>query len=420
MHDHTHLCSDSIENYFGRRGFRARLQACMLAPHWDELAAWLVARGHPDRQVYETLRHGLRLAEFADSLGIHGPGLLTGDLVDRCLADVSGQPRLHRDRRLCVLRVMAFLRERGLSPVPPSPEEPNKPLVAEYLHYLREHRGTGEESVQRHRRHVCAFVDAVEGKDGSTRQLDADRIFRFVTKRAQGMSRSQRKAMCAALRSFLRFLHVRGDISSDLSMAVPVIPSFKLDRLPAVLSLADIERILSVIDRSTAIGRRDYAMLLVLATYGLRAGQLCALRLDDIDWRHETMRIRGAKGGRDVMLPLRPSVGQAIVDYVRHGRPSGGSWREVFLRVRAPIKPLAGVVHNIIKPHARRAGLSGVPLGPHAWRHACASRMLASGQSLKTIRDVLGHQSIETTFIYTKIDISKLREAALEWPEVTP
>ncbi len=202
----------------------------------------------------------------------------------------------------------------------------------------------------------------------------------------------------------------------DLSAVVPVIPTFKLDRLPPVIQPEAIDKILGAVDRSTVVGRRDYAMLLVLATYGLRAGQLCDLRLEDFDWRQETLRIRGVKGGEDVLLPLRPAVGEAVVAYLRNGRPSVATSRAVFLRVRAPLGPLGGNLTNLIKPYARLAGLTQVPLGAHAWRHGCASRMLASGQSLKTIRDTLGHRSIETTFIYTKADVEQLREAALDWP----
>jgi integrase len=156
-------------------------------------------------------------------------------------------------------------------------------------------------------------------------------------------------------------------------------------------------------------------MLLLLATYGIRAGQLCALRLDDIDWRRQTVRIRAAKGGRDTLLPLRPSVGEAIVEYLRNARPRS-SRRQLFLRVRAPIQALTGSVSTQIRPYALRAGVAP-PFGAHAWRHACASRLLAQGHPLKTIRDVLGHRSIESTFIYTKVDIGMLRQAALDWPE---
>jgi integrase len=180
-----------------------------------------------------------------------------------------------------------------------------------------------------------------------------------------------------------------------------------------VIDRDDIQKILRVVDRSTAVGRRDYAMFLLLATYGVRVGQLCALRLDDIDWRRRRIRIRAAKGGKDTVLPLRTSVGEAIIAYLRHGRPSS-LCREVFLRVRAPIRPMRTIAAQI-RPYARKAGV-GRPFGPHAWRHACATRILAEEGSLKTIRDVLGHRSIESAFIYTKVDLDALRRVALEWP----
>jgi integrase/recombinase XerD len=139
------------------------------------------------------------------------------------------------------------------------------------------------------------------------------------------------------------------------------------------------------------------------------------MRLDDIDWRNESIRVPASKGRGGTVLPLDPAVGEAILVYLRQDRPSGYC-REVFVRVRAPMGPLSGNLANIIRVYAAKAGLTGIPMGPHAWRHACATRMLAGGQGLKVIRDILGHRSIETTFIYTKVDVDALRQAALEWP----
>ena len=222
----------------------------------------------------------------------------------------------------------------------------------------------------------------------------------------------------AAIRTFLRFLYMRGYTPLDLVCAVPVIPSFKLERLPTTISIADIQSILGAVDRTTAMGRRDYAMLLLLATYGLRAGQLRALRLEDIDWRAQVLRIPGAKGSEDHAYPLHSAVGEAIVDYLRDGRPIGYPFREVFLRVRAPVGPMCGALGYQIRRYANLAGVRAESLGSHAWRHACATRMLENGHSLKTIRHMLGHASMQTTFIYTKVNLGALREVALEWPEV--
>jgi site-specific recombinase XerD len=310
---------------------------------------------------------------------------------------------------------MRVLRQHGATPAVARVSAPQPAILENYLHFLAEHRGIGTARIERHRVHVEAFLQSL--RDPNTCSgLDSQTVSRFITKRAPALGRAERKAMCAALRTFLRFLRFRGVLKQDLTTAVPVIPSFKLDRLPRVISWEDVQKILAAVDRSTPVGRRDYVLLLMLATYGIRCSQ--PLRLEDIDWRHNILRIRAAKGGRFTVLPLRPAVGEALVDYLRHGRPTW-PFREVFLRTRAPMGPLGRNLGNIIKWYARKAGLSVGSFGPHAWRHACATRMLAHGQPLKTIRDVLGHRTIETTFIYTKVDIEHLRQAALEWPEVT-
>ena len=265
----------SADAYFKRSGFRARVRACMLAPHLDELVVWMTARGHPPNSIYTALRNALRLAEFAEEEGVREPALLTDDLVGRLLTGVEGQPRLHKERRLSCRLTMEFLREQAIVPAAAMPPSESGPyLLSEYLRYLVNHRGVGTRHALRHRAHVSKFVQFVLGDDvESVGSLEAAGVFRFVTTYAQELSRAQRKLMCAALRSFLRFLRVRGHLPTDLSSAVPVIPSFKLDRLPPVISAADIEQILAAVDRSTPIGRRDYAMLLLLGTYGMRAGR---------------------------------------------------------------------------------------------------------------------------------------------------
>jgi site-specific recombinase XerD len=291
-------------------------------------------------------------------------------------------------------------------------------IIEEYLKYLRRQRGTSAITAERHRYYIESLLKAVGRHPAKRlRGLRGAEIQWFITSRAAALSHDGRKRLCAAIRSFLRFLFIGGYTAVDLASSVPVIPSFKLDRLSTAISTEAIERILAAIDRSTPLGKRNYAMLLLLATYGMRAGQLCALRLEDIDWRMNLLRIPGAKGGRDVLLPLRSAAGEAIVEYLKYGRPVGWPFREVFLRLSAPIGPLQAVLSNIIKPYARKAGVQIPSFGSHVWRHACATRMLAKGESLKTIRHVLGHQSIETTFIYTKVDLAALRQAALEWPE---
>lgn len=405
-----------IERYFRRRCTRRRLRESMFDPFWDGFVEAMEERGYRRYTIYRTVEIAIPFAEYAKDHGVHDVSELSDTVLERYL-DVCGCC----ESRRCLRHFMDYLRAHGLGTPPASRGAPcpaGSALVVEYQRFLRDHRGVSEKRADLHGVHVGAFLAAL-GQIGSAKQigrLTPAAIHAFITGRADRMSRSGRKAMCTALRSFLRFLLVRGYLRHDLVPCVPVIPSFKLDRLPRGIAWADVQRILAVIDRSTVVGCRDYAMLLLLATYGMRVGQLCALRLDDIHWRRQTIRIRAAKGGRDTVLPLRSSVGEAIVRYLRNGRPHRPC-REIFLRVRAPLVPMCGISSQI-RSYARTAGVPP-PFSAHAWRHACATRMLAEGQSIKTIRDILGHRSIESTLIYTKVDVETLRQAALDWPTVS-
>ncbi len=400
-----------------RRRIARGLADGVLAGWWDDIASFLLERGHAWYTVRRVIEISKTFAVWAQSVGVRDASAISDDLVARYLRN----GRRPKEGEKCLGLLMVFLRQRGIVPERKPESHPPGPLaiIKEYLEFLRDQRGTGASTAEQHRHHIESLLKALGTHKAKRLQgLSGAELQRFITRRAAGLSRGGRKVLCAAIRSFLRFLYIRGYTAVDLVSSVPVIPSFKLERLPTAIPTEAIERILAAIDRSTPVGKRDYAMLLLLATYGMRASQLCALRLEDIDWRLNLLRIPGAKGGRDVVLPLRSAPGEAIVEYLKRGRPVGWPFREVFLRVRAPIGPLQGVLSGIIRPYARKAGVEIPSFGSHAWRHACATRMLAKGESLKTIRDVLGHESIETTFIYTKVDLTALRQAALEWPEV--
>ena len=417
--------SDPIErnvaNYLSwrkRTRIRPALERSIFAPYWDDLASFLFQKGYTWYTVRRVIEIATPLAVYATGRGVLDLTGLTDDVIR---SYTEARPR--NENRRCLRLMLRFFRERGLiaDADAVSTSESAGGISGEYLAFLRDHRGTTQRTARQHLEHVEALLSELFGNGNSIHQLrclTGPDVQRFIMCRAEALSRGSRKTMCAAIRTFLRFLYVRGYTPFDLVSSVPVIPSFKLERLPMAISTDAIQRILGAVDRSTAIGRRDYAMLLLLATYGLRAGQLCALRLEDIDWRGQLLRIPGAKSSKDHAYPLHPAVGEAIVDYLRDGRPIGYPFREVFLRVRAPIGPLCGVLGYQIKRYADLAGVQGESLGSHAWRHACATRMLEDGHSLKTIRHMLGHASIQTTFIYTKVNLGVLRDAALDWPEV--
>jgi site-specific recombinase XerD len=240
---------------------------------------------------------------------------------------------------------------------------------------------------------------------------------RFVEQHVHDRSSRSAQMMCWTLRSFLRYLRYRGVISSDLASCVPAVRTWRLASLPSYLHPKEVQRVLAACDRHGPMGRRDYAILLLLSRLGLRADEIRLLTLDDIDWESGRLNIRG-KGRRVASMPLPKEVGAAIAEYLRHGRPKSDS-RRVFLRCRAPqggfvtSKGISDVANNALS----RAGIQPVGRGgAHLFRHSLATQMLRAGASLTEIGQVLRHRNPDTTRIYAKVDLSSLRAIALRWP----
>jgi site-specific recombinase XerD len=246
----------------------------------------------------------------------------------------------------------------------------------------------------------------------------------FLAWRTPGLRRATRTGVCQGLRSFLRYLHAVGVIERDLSRCVTSPPRYWNEDIPSTFTDAQVKAVLaSAREDRTAAGRRDYAILLLLATYGLRAGEITRLRLEDIDWRRERFRITQSKTGRSSQLPLMAPVGEAILDYLRHGRPKI-KHRQVFLLAKAPYHPFArgSCLTSIVYRHLQRAGITVAGKhGPHAFRYARAVSLLRGAVPLKAITDLLGHSSSSSTDVYLKLATDDLRDVGLELPqEVAP
>ena len=222
--------------------------------------------------------------------------------------------------------------------------------------------------------------------------------------------------MTTALRGFFRFLRFRGEINSDLAAAVPTVADWRLSGLPKYLEPEKVERLLQNCDQSTAIGQRDYAILLILARLGLRAGEIVAMTLDDIDWEAGVITIRG-KGSRRDQLPIPQDVGEAFVAYLRYGRPQCAT-RRVFIRARAPRIGFSGsaAIDDIVRRALARAELNPIHKGAHLLRHSLATKMLHRGVRLAEISEILRHSSPTTTEIYAKVDLAALNKLAQPWP----
>lgn len=296
-------------------------------------------------------------------------------------------------------------------------------LLSEYLDFLRIERSLSPATIAIRRLAVQAFLESIgpHAAPSRLRYLGAKRVHDYVIRETPKLGRASRKHLTSSLRSFLRFAHVRGYLSRDLVNAVPVLTTRRLAHLPRGLTWDQVQRLIKAPDRRKAAGRRDYAMILLMATYGVRVGQVTALRRHDIHWHAQTLSFAASKGGKPLQFPLEKRVAEALLAYLRRDRgPS--TFEEVFLTTRGVPRPLGPNNHlgSTLKPYYRRAGIDGPVKGTHAIRHAVATRLLERGNSIKTIADFLGHRFIETTYIYTKVDVGQLRMLAGQWPEVAP
>jgi site-specific recombinase XerD len=317
------------------------------------------------------------------------------------------------------LRPLAeYLRGTGavLAEEPAPPSGPVEEAIAGYASYLRAERGLAAGTIEHETVLVRPFL-AGRVREGGFKDLEsltAADVQAFVLECARSASPARVQRTGTALRSLLRFLHLRGVTAFPLAGAVPAAAGWKLSGLPRHLTQQEAARMVESCDLATVTGRRDRAVLLLLARMGLRAGEAAGLRLDDIDWRSGEITVRG-KGSRHERLPLPPDVGEALASYLRDGRPARGRSREVFAGVRAPHRPLTrGAVTQIAARASQRCGLGTV--FAHRLRHTAAAGMLRGGASLEEIGQVLRHQRTLTTAIYAKVDYDGLRGLARPWP----
>lgn len=293
------------------------------------------------------------------------------------------------------------------------------PLVSRYVNYLRKDRGLAKNSILVYTPYVRDLLADQAVKTGgiSVRAFDAVAIQRFLLDRIRGRSSEYVRLLATSLRSFFRFLFLCGELPTDLSAAVPTVCKPQRTVPPAFLSPDEIDRVISATDRSTATGRRDYAVLMLLARLGLRAGEIVRLELDDIHWRTGQIIIHG-KGGVIEPLPLLAEVGEALAQYLCEDRQKNES-RHVFRRVYPPFGGLAGpaAVGHIVRAALTRAGVRRSGRGAaHLFRHGLATQMIRSGATLTEISEVLRHRSLNTSAVYAHVSFEALRAVAASWP----
>ncbi len=284
--------------------------------------------------------------------------------------------------------------------------------------YLREVRGNPPVTIHKKLAQLAAFDRYRRGRGTSRARIRIAEIDAYIVHCRQRLARATVADICSMLRGYLRFLHATGQSAVDLSPAV-MSPKIRIAERPhRTLAWSDVQRILQAIDRTKPVGRRDYALLLMMSVYGFGAGEVIGLGLDDVDWRAATLRVRRPKNGVIFQLPLLPDVARALVDYLKRGRPPYTASRALFVTMRTPFSALSGsvTVRHILGSAASHAGVTAPFLGTHVLRHTHASRQLDLGTPTKVIGDILGHRDPESTSAYLRVPGDRLRALALPVP----
>jgi integrase/recombinase XerD len=386
-----------------------------LAPFADAYSAELRERGYTPLTTVNELRQVGRLSRWLDAGGLSAADLTGGRIEEFLIRQRAGgrhRSEWSRPGLVCLLEVL-----RGLgvpaAEQPASAGSPTDLLLVSFERYLLVERGLAAGTVWGYVAHARRFLDGLSPGRGLVGLPAGEVTGAVLRKAASGVSVSATQNFVSGLRAFLRFCFVEGLLEADLSRAALSMTGRRRSSLPKGIGRADAQALLGACDRRSALGRRDYALIVLLLRLGLRRGEVARLTLDDIDWRTGDLVVHG-KGGRQDRLPLPADVGEAIAAYLRRGRPASDR-REVFLRGRAPYAPVAcGTVSSTVRRACRRAGIPEV--GSHRLRHTAACEMVAAHVPLVQIGQVLRHRSLQSTAIYARVDVDQLRSLAAPWP----
>ncbi|MEK7373594.1 MAG: site-specific integrase [Thermodesulfobacteriota bacterium] len=407
-----------VQQFFTLPQARQHMREGPLCPYIDEYAALLCEQGYSHQCAGWQVQWLSNFSRWLQRQGLH-----VEDIDPLRIASYL-RYRRRRWRPRCgehpiLKRFLALLRSKGLLPpeAPPPLKTARQRAEEDFERYLSQERGLSRATLLNYLPIVRRFLTERFGQNPLRfNQLLARDITEYVQRHAHDLCPKRTGLMVTALRSFLRYLRHQGRIAADLAAAVPGVAAWRLSALPRFLPIEQIQRILESCDRQSTGGRRDYAILMLLARLGLRAGEIVALTLDDIRWDTGEISVQG-KGLRQSRIPLPQEVGRALADYLQRGRPPCSS-RRLFIRECAPRQGFANskAVSTLVRRALERTGVSAPCKGAHLFRHSLATHMLRQGASLADIGDLLRHRGINTTAIYAKVDLEALRPLAQPWP----
>ncbi|MHC4545604.1 MAG: site-specific integrase [Planctomycetota bacterium] len=407
-----------IDQFFSNPKVLKRLHLGPLGTHMDSFAQTLMMQGYKRNTAKQKIRIVADLSRWLDQ-----QRLSVKDLDEITLNEYL----MYKGRRGSIFKIepptlralLEHLRETGVvaDSVRVDDDSNRSRIESGFAEYLAQERGLKQVTIDNYLSIAGRFLSDQFGTGPIVLNgLHPNDIVRFILQNTETVSAKRAQLIVISLRSFFRFLYQRGETANDLSPSALTVANWRLSELPKFLEPEQVECLLQSCNQDTLIGQRDYVILLLLARLGLRAGDVVHMTLDDIDWEVGELIVRG-KSHRQERLPLPQDVGEALVRYLRHGRPRCSS-RRVFIRIRAPHKGFSSSVAicNIVRRALVRAKLNPAFKGSHLLRHSLATQMLRGGASLAEIGEILRHQRLNTTQIYAKVDLAALRALAQPWP----
>lgn len=406
-----------LDRYLKDEAAVQRMRALPVGAHLDAFAAVLCALGYARYSIRDRLWTLAALGRWLTRRGLSVVDLRP-DMVAAFLRPRKQRARVHRGGAATLRLFLEYLEQEAV--IPPAPSSSLTPiarLTAQYAAYLHHDRGLSPATGLTHAFVVGRFLhDRFGAGPLDPRAITVDDVTRYVLEQIPARTPASAQLHASTLRSFLRFLWHTGHTEVDLTAAIPPVRRWRLVDVPKYITPDAVQQVLDACDRSSVVGRRDYAILLLLARLGLRGGEIVRLELDDIDWHAGELLVRG-KGSVRSRLPLPCDVGEALASYLQRDRPRCAT-RRAFVRARAPHRGFGhpSSVSTLVRVALTRAGVIAPMHGAHLLRHSLATDLLRRGASMADIGDVLRHQHPQTTEIYAKVDLTRLRRLAQPWP----
>lgn len=413
-----------LENYFAKPDTVDRIRECWIGRPIEQYVEWLEAHGYSERSIRARVPLLRQFGEFAAEQGARSSDELVGHVgpfIAWWLDERGAKHGTDRARQFAnevggpveqfLEVVLADYRgNRRFRAVP----DPFATEVPQFTNYLREERGLRETSV-RHYGHYLRRFEAYLTRVGANAlsALSPAILSAFIIDSSRSLSKNSMTGLCSSLRVFLGYLHREEIIGRDLASSVEGPQQYRQSNVPRSISWDEVRRMLEAVDRRTQVGKRDYVILLLLVTYGLRAREVARLTLDDIDWDRERLLVPERKAGHCTAYPLSTVVGAALVDYLRNARPDTNE-RAIFFAIMAPWQPMTyNAVSCRVSHYLRKAGIQVRRPGSHTLRHTCVQRLIDAEFPLKTIGDYVGHRSPSSTEVYSKVAVESLRQVAI-------